>query len=236
MAKPSKAVMEFMAKYGVESDEIWEVHGSTWVVKHKALERVAAEVGIAWDKPELKVCDMAGGLCAVLISGRLNDRIEYSFGEASPKNNKNSYPIAMAEKRAKDRVILKLLVTHGALYSESEADEFTQRQNPHVTRPADIVPSTQYDEDGHPIDNIPYPDPSSIKKLTVKDQRPIFEALQKEIHNTGSVLELQEWASANKDRLGSLKPDWQEFLRGVYAEQLSGLRELARGDDMRMAG
>ena len=46
MAKPSKAVTDFMAKYNVASDEIWEVHGSTWVVKHKALERVA-EIGRA---------------------------------------------------------------------------------------------------------------------------------------------------------------------------------------------
>src|ERR1700757_42484 len=100
MARPSKAVMAFMEKYGVESDEIWEVHGSTWVVKHKALERVALEQGIIWDKPELKVCDMEKGFVAVLFCGRLGEKVEYSFGEASPKNNKNSYPIAMAEKRS----------------------------------------------------------------------------------------------------------------------------------------
>jgi len=227
--------MAFMEKYGVESDEIWEVHGTTWCVKHKALERIAAEVGIIWEKPELKVCDMAAGFVSVLVGGRLGDHVEYSFGEASPKNNKNSYPIAMAEKRSKDRVILKLLAVHGDLYSEEEADDF-KRQNPHVTRAADIVPTVEYDANGEVIDNIPAPAPEAIKKLRVVDQRPIFEALQKEIHSTGSILELQEWAAANKDRLGSLKSDWQDFLRGVYAEQLSGLRELARGDDNRMAG
>lgn len=233
MAKPSKAVMAFMEKYGVESDEIWEVHGTTWCVKHKALERIAAEVGVIWEKPELKVCDMAAGMIAILVGGKLGDHVEFSFGEASPKNNKNSYPIAMAEKRAKDRVILKLLAVHGDLYSEEEADDF-KRQNPHVTRPADILPATKFDQHGEVIDNIPAPAPEAVKKLRVVDQRPIFEALQKEIHSTGTVLELQEWATANKDRLGSLKSDWQEFLRGVYAEQLSGLRELARGDDNRM--
>jgi hypothetical protein len=122
MAKPSKAVLEFMEKYGVASDEIWEVHGTTWCVKHKALERVAAEVGIVWEKPELKVCDMEKGLIAILVGGKLGDHTEFSFGEASPKNNKNSYPIAMAEKRAKDRVILKLLAVHGDIYSEAEMD------------------------------------------------------------------------------------------------------------------
>lgn len=117
----------------------------------------------------------------------------------------------------------------------SEVKEEFARQNPHVTRPADIVPSAQYDENGEVIDNIPAPSPDAVKKLRVVDQRPIFEALQKEIHSTGSIAELQTWATENKDRLGSLKPDWQEFLRGVYAEQLQGLRELARGDDERLS-
>ena len=31
-----------------------------------------------------------------------------TFGECSPKNNKNAYPVAMAEKRAMSRVVLKL--------------------------------------------------------------------------------------------------------------------------------
>jgi len=235
MAKPSKAVLEFMEKYRVDSDEIWEVHGSTWVVKHKALERVAVEAGIVWLRPSVQVCDLANKIAVICAFGKLGEREEWSFGEASPANNKNSYPVAMAEKRARDRVILKLLVTHGSLYSESEAEEFSQpRQNPHVTRPADILPATQYDEHGEVIDNIPAPSADSVKKLTVKDQRPIFDALQKEIHATGSIQELQAWAAENKDRLGSLKPDWQEFLRGVYAEHITALRNLAMGDDMRM--
>ncbi len=241
MAKPSKAVMEFMAKYGIESDEIWEVHGSTWVVKHKALERVAAEVGIDWDKPELKVCDMAGGLCAVLISGRLGERVEYSFGEASPKNNKNSYPIAMAEKRAKDRVILKLLVTHGALYSESEADEFREpekRQNPHVTRPADIVPTADYDENGEVIDNIPHAEPT--EKLRVADQRPLYDAIQKEAKAFTTSKAFLAWmnAPATIDRVKNIKPDWQAIFRGVCKDHLADLREGEADADnsMRMTG
>jgi hypothetical protein len=235
MARKSKAIADFQAKYKVAEDELWEVHGTTWCVKHKALERIAAEVGIVWEKPELKVCDMAAGMTAILVGGRLGDHVEYSFGEASPKNNKNSYPLAMAEKRAKDRVILKLLAVHGDLYSEEEADDF-KRQNPHVTRPADIVPVAEYDENGEVIDNIPHPHPDAIKKLRVVDQRPIFAAMQKEIQATGSIPELQAWAATNKDRLGSLKPDWQDFLRGVFAEHRDAIRQLEQGDDNSMAG
>tara|TARA_R110002096_G_scaffold72027_5_gene171794 strand:- start:502 stop:897 length:396 start_codon:yes stop_codon:yes gene_type:complete len=40
-------------------------------------------------------------------------RVE-TYGESSPKNNKTSYPVAMAEKRALSRAVLKL----AGLYSE----------------------------------------------------------------------------------------------------------------------
>ena len=45
-----------------------------------------------------------------------------TYGEASPRNTKNAYPYAMAEKRAIDRAILKLIGLHGFIYSEDELD------------------------------------------------------------------------------------------------------------------
>lgn len=126
MAKPSKEIIEFMEKHSIDSDEIWEVHGNSWCVKHKALERAGAVAGILWDQtPTIIESNSEKGIVAICVTGRLKDRVEWSIGEAAPKNNKNAYPYAMAEKRAKDRVILKLLNTHGYLYSEAEfeADE-----------------------------------------------------------------------------------------------------------------
>jgi len=235
MAKPSKAVMAFMEKYGVESDEIWEVHGSTWVVKHKALERVAVEVGIVWLRPSVQLCDPAAKTAVICAFGKLGEREEWSFGEASPANNKNSYPVAMAEKRARDRVILKLLVTHGALYSESEADEFTQpRQNPHVTRPSDILPAAEYDENGEVIDNVPHAEPT--KKLRVVDMRPDFERLQKEAHDFGDSKQFIAWMNRQDiiANVANWKPDWQAMFRGLCKEHLEALRTQERGDEMRM--
>ena len=226
-----------MEKYSVDSDEIWEVHGSTWVVKHKALERVAVEVGIVWLRPSVQVCDLAAKIAVICAFGKLGDREEWSFGEASPANNKNIYPVAMAEKRARDRVILKLLVTHGALYSEAEAEEFLQpRQNPHVTRPADIVPSAEYDEYGEIIDNIPHGEPT--KKLRVADQRPLFDAIQKEAHAFGDSKKFLAWMRDETTiaRVADFKPDWQDIFRGVCKEHLAELRKQESGDDMRMAG
>jgi hypothetical protein len=236
MAKPSKAVMAFMEKYGVESDEIWPVPGGkAYAVMHKALERIAIELGIVFERPSVVACDLENKSMVICTFGKMGDRTEWSFGEASPANNRNQYMAAMAEKRSRDRVILKLLAAHGDVYSEAEADDF-KRPNPHVTRAADIVPTAEYDENGEVIDNIPAPTPDAVKKLRVVDQRPIFAAMQKEIQATGSIAELQNWAATNKDRLGSLKPDWQDFLRGVFAEHRDAIRQLEQGDDNRMAG
>lgn len=195
MGKPSKAVLDFMEKYGVESDEIWEVHGSSWVVKHKALERVAVEVGVVWLRPSVQVCDLANKIAVICAFGKLGDREEWSFGEASPANNKNSYPVAMAEKRARDRVILKLLVTHGALYSEAEADEFSEQR------------------------------PEKRGELPKKDAKAIYTKLQAEIQSAVSRDQLKVWGAANKDRIDVLPEDWRDILRLQYEEQMADLRQ-----------
>lgn len=207
MGKPSKAVLQFMETYGIEHDEVWEVHGSTWVVKHKALERVAAEKGIAFDPPQLKVCDLEKGLVVVLVSGRLGDRTIHSFGEATPKNCKNAYMVAMAEKRAVDRVILKLLAAHGDLYSEEEADDF-KRPNPHVTRAADI-------HDGPVSADIP---DVPASKMRVKDARPQFAALVKEMQRIQDPSELAEWGAAQAETINSFPGEWPQMFRGEYTK------------------
>src|SRR5476651_1800361 len=102
MAKPSKEIMEFMALHKIDSDEIWEVHGNSWCIKHKALERAGATAGITWDRPQMIEINSGSGVVALCAFGKLGDREEWSIGEAAPKNNKNAYPYAMAEKRAKD--------------------------------------------------------------------------------------------------------------------------------------
>ena len=104
----------------------WDCHG-TYVLLHKTLERVAAEMGVKFDPPEILVNDIENRRVAILVSGWLNGREEWSIGEAAEYNNKNTYPYAMAEKRAKDRVILKLVGLHGDVYSEDEADDYNQR-------------------------------------------------------------------------------------------------------------
>jgi hypothetical protein len=125
MAKaPDPRIIEILKNYGEDQREaLWDCHG-VWVVYHKAIERIAARAGITFDMPEIVEAKSAEKIAVIVARGFMGDRSEWSFGEAAPNNNKNSYPYAMAEKRAKDRVVLKLVGLHGLAYSEEESDDF----------------------------------------------------------------------------------------------------------------
>ena len=56
-----------------------------------------------------------------------NVRIE-TFGEASPSNTKQSYPVAMAEKRALSRAVLKITGFYKyGVFGEDESDDFKRK-------------------------------------------------------------------------------------------------------------
>lgn len=93
-----------------------------WIAYHKFLERVADKAGIIFEKPTIMNCQDYE--VAIWVNGKIGGKEAWSIGEASLKNCTNEYRWAMAEKRAKDRVILKLLGVAGDMYSEEEADEF----------------------------------------------------------------------------------------------------------------
>lgn len=117
-------LLAILEEYGEETKSaLWDCHG-TWVIYHAAIERIAARAKISFDMPEVIEAKSADKIVAIAVRGFMGDRAEWSFGEASPGNNKNAYPYAMAEKRAKDRVVLKLVGLHGMAYSEEEADDF----------------------------------------------------------------------------------------------------------------
>lgn len=119
---------EVLKQYGFGSEACWDCHG-TWVVYHKVLEQIAVKAGIQLDPPVVLESDGKNKTVALCVTGHLKDQTIWSIGEASEHNYKTkpkqpAYPYAMAEKRAIDRVILKLIGLHGLAYSEEEADDF----------------------------------------------------------------------------------------------------------------
>jgi hypothetical protein len=132
MNATDKKIAEVLAKFGEPmAGNVWRVQG-TAVIYHKALERIAAQAQIQFDPPTIVRAERDEAV--ILVSGRMGERMEWSIGEAligvnyRVSGKQAAYVYAMAEKRAKDRVILKLVELHGLVYSEEEADEFKQER------------------------------------------------------------------------------------------------------------
>ena len=61
---------------------------------------------------------------------KMGDKVIETYGESAPMNNQNSYPVAMAEKRAMSRACLKLAGFYQhQVFGEDEADAFKRSNN-----------------------------------------------------------------------------------------------------------
>ncbi|MFL4992114.1 MAG: trna delta -isopentenylpyrophosphate transferase [Microvirga sp.] len=140
MNTTDKKISEVLGKFGEPmAGNVWRVQG-TAVIYHKTLERIAAQAKVVFDEP--KIIRAERDEAVIQVTGRMGERVEWSIGEAligvnyRVSGKQAAYVYAMAEKRAKDRVILKLIELHGYVYSEEEADEFKQGRpgyaDPHV--------------------------------------------------------------------------------------------------------
>jgi len=216
MAKIPERLKQIFQELQLEpQDAVWDCHG-TPVAYHKALEQVAEHLKIVFDLPTIIDASAEKKYAAVLVSGRLGDRFEWSVGEAASYNNKNSYPFAMAEKRAKDRVILKLIGVAGFVYSEEEADSFKEDLARNINTAALAALSIEVE---HPE---PAPEPAAAEP-----ERSAWETwansamnkIRKLAKEEGGAAKLTGWFSGNMADLKSLKAaDEQlfELLRAFY--------------------
>ena len=143
-------VVAILKKYQIDSNEaLWDLNekrkgAPKWIMKHRFMERVAAAAKIRFDPPQILTNAPEVGFLhwaamsrgdqrrngfgsfAMVVVGRMGtaskEKVEWATGEANPNNCSMAYPWSMAEKRAKDRVVLKLLGLHGFVYSENEAE------------------------------------------------------------------------------------------------------------------
>ena len=142
-------IAETLAKYGEPfAETVRQVEG-TAVIAHKALERIAARAGIIFAPPTVLRAERDEAV--LLALGRMGERSEWSIGEALLNVNyrvpdkRYAYVYAKAEERAKDRIILKLIGLHGLLYSEEEADEFSESwSSSNENTPAEEIGTGRY--------------------------------------------------------------------------------------------
>lgn len=188
--------------------------------------------------------DKSDGLLSIHVRAKDRDgRMDEDLGVVSfpetLKGESAANTILKAVTKAKRRVTLSLAGL--GFLDETEIEDIpasAKRLNPHVTRPEDIVPAVEYDDNGEPVNNIPRGD-GSIQRLSKAMARPDFALAQTEMRATKTPSDLLKWGLANADRVESYPPDWQEILRGLYIqhmEDISKAKEAAPADDRIMGG
>jgi hypothetical protein len=186
---------------------IWDCHG-TWVVYHKALERVAAKAGVSFSKPDILRSERDEAV--ILCSGKLGEREDWEIGEAligvnyKVSGKQAAYVYAMALKRARDRLILKLIGLHGLLYSEEESDDFrggSQQQAPRQS-------------DRHIVEDAPEDDGPSWSQMAAQS---MADALRKR----SGVTAIEAFLARDevKDGLSRMDMDDHAWVMGIAAER-----------------
>lgn len=135
MSTIDKRTHDILSKYHPSPNDAVYLHKQSgqWIARHKDLEIVAVTAGMEFEPPVVLQIDLEKKIVAICVTGRFEGRKEWSIGEATTYNCQNNYYCAMAEKRAKDRVILKLLGLHGYVYSDEEIED-AKREAPQKTK------------------------------------------------------------------------------------------------------
>jgi hypothetical protein len=113
-------VAAFKEKYNLGSDALWSAHG-TWCIKHRDTQAIVLQESLQITL-ELIAADQEKGTAIFHARCKRDGMVFEDWGECSPANNKNAYPVSMALKRAYDRVALQALGIHGYIHSAEEMD------------------------------------------------------------------------------------------------------------------
>ena len=137
MTKPTDKrdrLRELAAKYNLGKEDFFKIHNSV-IVTRTGVEKIAIAANINLRYEVIHMDLEKKHACVKCVAEQVfDDRVvtarAESFGESTPYNTKNAYPVAMAEKRAKARAILQLTEFYSeGVYSEDEADDFKRPNN-----------------------------------------------------------------------------------------------------------
>lgn len=113
--------------YGLTEDDYFK-HKFYTIITRSGIDKIqaSAKIDITY---ELIFNSQDCSTVVIKAEGKIGDRCIQTFGEANKSNNNNAYPVAMAEKRAMSRVVLKLAGFYelGA-FGEDEAEDFKRKQ------------------------------------------------------------------------------------------------------------
>ena len=135
-----------------------------------------------WKPAWAGTCQKKSGDVAMIITGYKQDNPDYKVwttGEASGDNCSMNYPSAMAEKRGKDRIILKLINAYEyGIYSDVEADDFGKQDKSPTEKQLDML-HTLADKLGYKL--------MGVDKMNREDVSGKIDELKNEVQNRESA-------------------------------------------------
>jgi hypothetical protein len=201
MSTTAAQIATLLARYGEPAEgNVWQVEDQTFV-RHSTLERIAAQARITFDPPAVLRAEPDEAV--LLVIGRMGERVEWSIGEALVGVNYHlpgsepAYVYAMAEKRAKDRVILRLIGLPEAVSSEEPLAGERRRSASNENTPAANLDR----------------EPGFVGELT----RQLAEA-----ETVEAVVALMQ-AAETQQSLAELAPEWTDELRAYARARLVAL-------------
>ena len=140
MSTTAAQIATLLARFGEPAEgSVWQVEDQTFI-RHSTLERIAAQARITFDPPAVLRAEPDEAV--LLVIGRMGERVEWSIGEALVGVNYHvprseaAYVYAMAEKRGKDRVILKLIELPDVVSSKEPHAVESPPSSPNANTPA----------------------------------------------------------------------------------------------------
>ena len=114
---------ELYREYKLTTEDIFKNPSQGWTIITRAgIDKIQAEADI---KIQYELISADLNNIIIKATAQMGENEIETFGEASPKNTKNGYPVAIAEKRAMSRAVLKLSGFYASgIMGEDEADDF----------------------------------------------------------------------------------------------------------------
>lgn len=113
-------------KYSLSKEDTFK-HKHYNIITRTGIDKIQAKSGVNIEyelkhyNPELKTC-------IIKATGTKGEVTIQTYGECSPENNRNAYVVALAEKRAMSRIILKLCGFYElGVFGEDEAESFKKQ-------------------------------------------------------------------------------------------------------------
>jgi hypothetical protein len=117
---------ELYVKNGLTKDDVFK-HKFYTIISRAGIDKIQANNNIVIDY-ELSHNSPDNKCIIIKATAQCGDKVIQTYGESSPANTSNAYPVAMAEKRAMSRAVLKLTGFYElGHFGEDEADDFKRK-------------------------------------------------------------------------------------------------------------